>query len=169
MLSAFDVCTQPFLFLLTNSIFIFIIFYFLAAPRGMWNLSSPTRDGTRAPCSGSAVLTTGPPGKSRQTLFLNTHLRYHISGEAVPSPQHELDIACFVSSPLGTQCYCSSQHTTGPPLICLLPLIFTVPIPPGNPRIHSALPQGPWYFGTQFSSVLFLWFISSKSCLPIRP
>ena len=26
---------------------------FLAAPCGMWDLSSPTRDGTRAPCSGS--------------------------------------------------------------------------------------------------------------------
>ena len=30
------------------------IFFFLAVPRSMWDLSSPTRDRTRAPCSGSA-------------------------------------------------------------------------------------------------------------------
>ena len=31
---------------------------------GKWCLSSPTRDWTCAPCSGSSVLTAGPPGKS---------------------------------------------------------------------------------------------------------
>ena len=30
------------------------IFFFLAMPLGLWDLSSPTRDRTRAPCSGSA-------------------------------------------------------------------------------------------------------------------
>ena len=30
----------------------------------MWHLSSPTKDRTCAPCIGSAVLTTGPPGNS---------------------------------------------------------------------------------------------------------
>ena len=30
---------------------------------GMRDLSSPTRDRTQAPCIGSAVLTTGAPGK----------------------------------------------------------------------------------------------------------
>ncbi|KAM9089625.1 pericentrin-like isoform 1-T1 [Megaptera novaeangliae] len=29
--------------------------FVLATPCGMWDLSSPTRDGTRAPCSGSAA------------------------------------------------------------------------------------------------------------------
>ena len=29
----------------------------------MWDLSSLTGDGTRAPCNGSAVLAAGPPGK----------------------------------------------------------------------------------------------------------
>ena len=33
-------------------------FFFLAVPRGMWDLSSPARDPTQAPCSGSIVLTT---------------------------------------------------------------------------------------------------------------
>ena len=37
-------------FLFKKFIIIIIIF---AAPRGMWDPSSPTRDGTRAPCSGS--------------------------------------------------------------------------------------------------------------------
>ena len=31
----------------------FFSFIALAMPRGMWDLSSPTRDGTRAPCIGS--------------------------------------------------------------------------------------------------------------------
>ena len=32
----------------------FLIFIFLAALQGLWDLSSPTRDGTQAPCSGSS-------------------------------------------------------------------------------------------------------------------
>lgn len=32
----------------------------------MWNLSSPTKDRTHAPCFGSAVLTTGLLGKSQE-------------------------------------------------------------------------------------------------------
>ena len=51
--------------------FIFILFYFLATPQGMWYLSSLTRARTRAPCSGRkhGVLTTRPPGKSPHMLF----------------------------------------------------------------------------------------------------
>ena len=51
------------------------LFYFLATPSGMWDLSSPTRGGTCAPCFGSThtnkcvVLTSEPPGKS---LFHNS-------------------------------------------------------------------------------------------------
>ena len=33
-------------------------------PHSMWDLSSQTRNGTRAPCTGSTVLTTLPPGNS---------------------------------------------------------------------------------------------------------
>lgn len=32
-------------------------------PSDMWNLSSPTKDHTRAPCTRDTVLTTGPAGK----------------------------------------------------------------------------------------------------------
>ena len=32
---------------------------------GMWDLSSTTRDWNCVPCSGSTVLTTGPPGKPK--------------------------------------------------------------------------------------------------------
>ena len=38
------------------------LFLFLAAPCGMWDLSSPTRDRTCAPCSG--CVDSLPPGKS---------------------------------------------------------------------------------------------------------
>ena len=48
----------------------FSFLFFLAAPRGMWDLNSPTRGQTRAPCSGSTVLTAGLPGKSRRLLSL---------------------------------------------------------------------------------------------------
>ena len=41
------------------------VFFFLAVPRGLWDLSSPTRDGARYLGSESSrVLTTGTPGNS---------------------------------------------------------------------------------------------------------
>ena len=43
----------------------------------MWDLISLTRGQTHAPCSGSAVLTTGPPGKSG--IFLLMFLRIYRS------------------------------------------------------------------------------------------
>ena len=44
--------------------FFVVFFYLLAAPGSMWDLSSPTRAPTRAPCVGSRVLAAGPPGES---------------------------------------------------------------------------------------------------------
>ena len=45
---------------------------FLAVPSGMWDLSSPTRDQTHVPCSGSAwFLTTGLQGKSSRHFDFN--------------------------------------------------------------------------------------------------
>ena len=40
----------------SRTIFFFFLMYlfFLAVPRGMQDLSSPARDGTHTPCSGSA-------------------------------------------------------------------------------------------------------------------
>ena len=43
---------------------ILFIFIFLAAPHGMWDPSSPTRDQTRVPALEGRFSTTGPPGKS---------------------------------------------------------------------------------------------------------
>ena len=43
--------------------------FFFATPRGLWDLSSSTRDRTCIPFSGSTVLNTGPPGKSHGTTF----------------------------------------------------------------------------------------------------
>ena len=37
-------------------------------PRGMCDLSSPTRDWTHTPCIGGEVLTTGLPGKSHTSI-----------------------------------------------------------------------------------------------------
>ena len=42
--------------------------FFLTAPRGMWDLSSPTRDGIQAPCSGSVKSNHWTPGKSLMGL-----------------------------------------------------------------------------------------------------
>ena len=41
-----------------------------AAPHSRQDLSSSARDGTRAPCSGSAVLTNGLPGSPSTIIFL---------------------------------------------------------------------------------------------------
>ena len=45
----------------------------------MQDLSSATRDRTRAPCSGSRALTTGPPGNSLIWLLVNTCTLVQIS------------------------------------------------------------------------------------------
>ena len=37
--------------LLCGSLYLF--FFFFATPQGMWDLNSPTRDQTHAPCSGN--------------------------------------------------------------------------------------------------------------------
>ena len=43
---------------------ILLLFYVLIFwPQGMWDLSSPTRDGTHTPCLEGEVLATGLPGK----------------------------------------------------------------------------------------------------------
>ena len=44
--------------------FVFLFLIFMVVPHSMWDISSPTRDQTYAPCIGSAVLTTGLPEKS---------------------------------------------------------------------------------------------------------
>ena len=52
--------------------FIIIVILYLAAPHGLWNLSSSMGDWTCTPCIGSMVLTNGPPGKSL-LLLLTEH------------------------------------------------------------------------------------------------
>ena len=41
----------------------------MATLRGLWDLSSLTRDWTQAHSSESAVLIIGPPGKSQEVFF----------------------------------------------------------------------------------------------------
>ena len=40
--------------------------FWLHPPHGMWDLGSPTRDGTCAPCMEGRVLITALPGKSQE-------------------------------------------------------------------------------------------------------
>ena len=54
----------------------FYFIFFLAAPCGMWDLSSQTRDQTCAPCSGRAESTTGLPGKSQTDVFLKSSYQW---------------------------------------------------------------------------------------------
>ena len=51
-------------------IYLTFFFFFLATSRLMRHCSSLTRDRTHAPCSGSRVLTTRPPGKSLYLTFV---------------------------------------------------------------------------------------------------
>ena len=61
--------------ILDDSLFIFKK-KFLAMPFGMHDLSSPSTDRTWVPCSGNAVLTTGPPGKSQVIHSIKRDLKY---------------------------------------------------------------------------------------------
>ena len=45
------------------------LFFFFCCTFGMWDLSSPTRDGNQPPALEGRVLTTGPPGKSAIILI----------------------------------------------------------------------------------------------------
>ena len=66
-----------------ESVMILLLFCVLVfwAPRGVWDLRSPTRDQTSNPCIGRWVVTTGPPGKFQQLP---------ISIPLVPSPDFYL-------------------------------------------------------------------------------
>lgn len=54
-------------------------FFFWATLHDMWDLSSPTRNRTCAPCSGSTVLTTGLPGKAPPYFFKLVWLNYKVT------------------------------------------------------------------------------------------
>ena len=81
-----------FLFFLVWAIFkvfiefvtILLLFYVLGFwPRGMWDLSFPTRDGTAPPALEGDVLTTGPPGKSSQNFFMaEESVEFHVASQA---------------------------------------------------------------------------------------
>ena len=49
--------------------FNYYYYFFFCCTFGMWDLSSPTRDGTQLPALEGRVLTTGPPGKSAIILI----------------------------------------------------------------------------------------------------
>ena len=49
--------------------FCLLVYFFLAAPFCMWDLSSLTKDQTCTLCIGNAVLTIGSPGESQNFCF----------------------------------------------------------------------------------------------------
>ena len=52
---------------LVEFVAILFLFYVLTFwPQGVWDLSSPTGDGTHTPCLEGELLANGPPGKSRK-------------------------------------------------------------------------------------------------------
>ena len=56
-------------------VIILLLFYVLVFwPRGMWDLSSLTRDQTHAPGIGRRSLNTGPPGKSHLLVYLQNFI-----------------------------------------------------------------------------------------------
>lgn len=59
---------QVFFGKMSIQIFCFFFFFF-ASPHGLWDLGSLTKDWTWAPCSGSTVITTGPPKFPLLTSF----------------------------------------------------------------------------------------------------
>ena len=87
--SDFFVCKQPFF-----SLSCYYSCFLLAALCSMWDLNSLTGDGTRAPCSGSAVLAAGPPGKPHFSALPRSHLGLN-PGSAGCQPG---DIRTLVSS-----------------------------------------------------------------------
>ena len=86
----------------------FLVFFFLATACCMWDLSSPTRDWTQAPCNGR-VFTTGPSLKSPGPRV--TTLTDCTSGSDSPGPGQ---FPCFLhhSEPLKS-CGSSSDRFAG--------------------------------------------------------
>ena len=95
----------------------------LAAPGGMWDLSSPTRDRTQAPLQWKCkVLTTGPPRKSPNSVLHSQYLPpYNTTDLFVLSPMlaftclshHKNRIfSCFVPWSISSA-WNHAQHTIG--------------------------------------------------------
>ena len=97
--------------------FNFYLFYFLAAPHGMWDLSSLNRNPTCARCRKYRVLTAGPPGKSQLSLFklmffkCGLSIRYGLQTVFSPCLHSCLVIFCLrsFSSTLGS---CFTLHVS---------------------------------------------------------
>ena len=84
------------------------LFFFLAAPHGMWDLSSLARDRTRAPCSGSTVLTAGPPGKYHHSDL--THSIMNIANNTILQLCNEINITAMAIMLLIQYINASKQH-----------------------------------------------------------
>ena len=57
----------------------FLFFFLMPVLCGIWDLNSPIRDRTHAPCAGNTVLTTGLPGKSPYFKYWWKHTLFRAS------------------------------------------------------------------------------------------
>ena len=70
--------------------FLFIHLKFLATPCGMWDVSSPPRDGACTPCIGKRALTTGPLASFLQVSF-QSQIQPILSKKCLPNLKHLLN------------------------------------------------------------------------------
>ena len=70
---------------------LFCVLVLVFWPRGMWDVSSSTRDGTHTPCTGSKVLTTQLPGSPRSGPINTRQSRFTI-GEYYRDKEDDLYI-----------------------------------------------------------------------------
>ena len=135
----------------------------------MWDLSSPTRVRIRALCSGSTVLTTGPPGKSLVPIlqmrklspsmpetWLNPHSQERSNWNNIPG--------VWESILTTTQCTLSLWTTS---LLCsglyvLLPALC-MPEQAGLAVLGQILWLGPW--GPKRPVILYHWWQRWKASL----
>ena len=90
-------CRPLFLLLFYGSCFV-LCFCFFATPRGLWDLSSPTRGGTRVPCSESAEsYHQGPPRNSWQLPVFSWPAKfYSLHGFYISNSFHPYSFYIFV-------------------------------------------------------------------------
>lgn len=89
---------DPFSVFIECATVLFLFYVLVFWPQGMWDLSSPIRDGTVTPCIGRKVLNIGPPRK-----FLSIWTWFTISHK------HTRPICFSVSRPI---LYCVCVHGT---------------------------------------------------------
>ena len=151
-----------------NCCFCFMFSVFLS--RGMWDLSSPTRDQTHTPCAGRWSLNhTGPPGKSLKGTFVLRHRKVDLTPlSPLPSSFHETSRWQWNS---GVMWISSSRWTLMSPCRSLERRSSVS----WSPRPHSVCPSRAWWGATGpqehllLGSLQYLLWHSHLCCRPSLP